>query len=227
MHFCAGLPIILVGCKKDLRRDPRVIEELRKTSQRPVTPEEVCRLLLPAFPHVNIVNGSYREWLWLRRLTLDTTSNVPPSLARVSARSSNTQPGQLSSVGLGKRTSTIVSSYKSSAYTRCLGVDSVSPPSCHRSSPIALAHKYITSHRIPRLVRPYTYLAIITCHDSSPIPPRISYLAPFFCLCFSLPFTQERVICNSTFFCPLLFLPLLSFSPVYGSVSSEPKASTC
>ncbi|KAG6826704.1 hypothetical protein H0H92_014798 [Tricholoma furcatifolium] len=40
MHFCPGLPIILVGCKKDLRRDPRVIEELRKTSQRPVTPEE-------------------------------------------------------------------------------------------------------------------------------------------------------------------------------------------
>jgi Ras family protein A len=41
MHFCAGLPIILVGCKKDLRRDPKTIEELRKTSQRPVTPEEV------------------------------------------------------------------------------------------------------------------------------------------------------------------------------------------
>ncbi|KAF8752556.1 small GTPase superfamily Rho family [Rhizoctonia solani] len=35
MHFCAGLPIILVGCKKDLRRDPKTIEELRKTSQRP------------------------------------------------------------------------------------------------------------------------------------------------------------------------------------------------
>jgi len=40
MHFCPGLPIILVACKKDLRRDPRVIEELRKTNQRPVTPEE-------------------------------------------------------------------------------------------------------------------------------------------------------------------------------------------
>ncbi|TCD63059.1 GTP-binding protein Rho1 [Steccherinum ochraceum] len=39
-HFCGGLPIILVGCKKDLRREPRVIEELRKTNQRPVTPEE-------------------------------------------------------------------------------------------------------------------------------------------------------------------------------------------
>lgn len=47
MHFCAGLPIILVGCKKDLRRDPRVVEELRKTSQRPVTPEEVS----PAVRH--------------------------------------------------------------------------------------------------------------------------------------------------------------------------------
>ena len=41
MHFCPGLPIILVACKKDLRRDPRVIDELRKTNQRPVTPEEV------------------------------------------------------------------------------------------------------------------------------------------------------------------------------------------
>lgn len=40
-HFCAGLPVLLVGCKKDLRRDPRTIEELRKVSQRPVTPEEV------------------------------------------------------------------------------------------------------------------------------------------------------------------------------------------
>lgn len=40
MHFCAGLPIILVGCKNDLRRDRRVIDELKKTSQRPVTPEE-------------------------------------------------------------------------------------------------------------------------------------------------------------------------------------------
>jgi Ras family protein A len=44
MHFCQSLPIILVGCKKDLRRDHRVIEELRKTSQRPVTPEEVIVL---------------------------------------------------------------------------------------------------------------------------------------------------------------------------------------
>jgi len=40
LHFCQGLPIILVGCKKDLRYDPKTIEELRKTQQRPVSPEE-------------------------------------------------------------------------------------------------------------------------------------------------------------------------------------------
>ena len=42
LHFCQGLPIILVGCKNDLRHDQKTIEELAKTSQKPVTPEQVC-----------------------------------------------------------------------------------------------------------------------------------------------------------------------------------------
>ena len=41
LHFCPGLPIILVGCKMDLRRDQKTLEELHKTSQKPVTPEQV------------------------------------------------------------------------------------------------------------------------------------------------------------------------------------------
>ncbi|KAJ6782586.1 hypothetical protein PWT90_05702 [Aphanocladium album] len=40
LHFCQGLPIILVGCKKDLRYDQKVTNELAKTSQKPVSPEE-------------------------------------------------------------------------------------------------------------------------------------------------------------------------------------------
>ncbi|KAG1841957.1 hypothetical protein F4604DRAFT_1884813 [Suillus subluteus] len=40
MHFCAGLPIILVGCKNNLRHDQQMIDELKKMSQRPVTPGE-------------------------------------------------------------------------------------------------------------------------------------------------------------------------------------------
>ncbi|EGG04283.1 uncharacterized protein MELLADRAFT_89515 [Melampsora larici-populina 98AG31] len=35
-----GLTIVLVGCKKDLRNDPKTIDELRRTSQRPVTSDE-------------------------------------------------------------------------------------------------------------------------------------------------------------------------------------------
>ncbi|KAJ5904873.1 uncharacterized protein N7473_001789 [Penicillium subrubescens] len=34
-HFCPGIPIILVGLKKDLRDDPVTIEELRKNGLKP------------------------------------------------------------------------------------------------------------------------------------------------------------------------------------------------
>ncbi|SOV04055.1 GTPase Rho1 [Ustilago sp. UG-2017a] len=40
LHFCQNLPTILVGCKKDLRHDSKIVDELRKTSQRPVSAEE-------------------------------------------------------------------------------------------------------------------------------------------------------------------------------------------
>jgi len=40
LQFCPGLPIILVGCKKDLRNNSAVIEELRKFDQKPVTYEQ-------------------------------------------------------------------------------------------------------------------------------------------------------------------------------------------
>lgn len=40
LHFCVNLPIILVATKKDLRYDQKTIEELRRVSQRPVSPEE-------------------------------------------------------------------------------------------------------------------------------------------------------------------------------------------
>ncbi|KAJ2747152.1 GTP-binding protein Rho1 [Coemansia sp. BCRC 34301] len=48
LHFCQGLPIILVGCKMDLRNDPRTIDELRKSNQTPVSYEkalEVSRII--------------------------------------------------------------------------------------------------------------------------------------------------------------------------------------
>ncbi|KUJ21159.1 belong to Rho subfamily [Mollisia scopiformis] len=39
-HFCPGIPILLIGTKKDLRYDQNTIEELRKTNQTPVTWEQ-------------------------------------------------------------------------------------------------------------------------------------------------------------------------------------------
>ncbi|KAG0253883.1 GTP-binding protein Rho1 [Actinomortierella ambigua] len=43
-HFCGGLPVLLVGCKKDLRNDPRTIEELRRNNQLPVSSEDGKRI---------------------------------------------------------------------------------------------------------------------------------------------------------------------------------------
>lgn len=48
LHFCQGLPIILVGCKKDLRYDQKTNAELQKTNQKPVTPEAVNMMLCPS-----------------------------------------------------------------------------------------------------------------------------------------------------------------------------------
>ncbi|KAF7358835.1 Kinase-like protein [Mycena sanguinolenta] len=39
-HFCPGVPVILVGCKAELRQHPQVIRALQKTNQRPVSTEE-------------------------------------------------------------------------------------------------------------------------------------------------------------------------------------------
>ena len=38
--FCPNIPIILVGNKKDLRNDPKTIEELASKKQEPVKIEE-------------------------------------------------------------------------------------------------------------------------------------------------------------------------------------------
>ena len=83
LHFCSGLPIILVGCKKDLRYDQKTIEELHKTSQKPVTPAQVrfaiqslsCSKLLVLYRVRNSVRRSTRPDTRARRN--DTRSTVP------------------------------------------------------------------------------------------------------------------------------------------------------
>lgn len=40
LHFCQRVPIILVGCKADLRNNPNTIEQLRQQQQQPVSTAE-------------------------------------------------------------------------------------------------------------------------------------------------------------------------------------------
>ncbi|XP_033030076.1 rho-related GTP-binding protein RhoF isoform X2 [Lacerta agilis] len=45
-HFCRGIPIVLVGCKTDLRKDKEHLRKLRSAQQEPITyiqGEEACR----------------------------------------------------------------------------------------------------------------------------------------------------------------------------------------
>uniref|UniRef100_A0A8C5WRT5 Ras homolog family member F, filopodia associated n=1 Tax=Laticauda laticaudata TaxID=8630 RepID=A0A8C5WRT5_LATLA len=44
-HFCRGIPILLVGCKTDLRKDKEHLKKLRSAQQEPITykqGEETC-----------------------------------------------------------------------------------------------------------------------------------------------------------------------------------------
>jgi GTPase SAR1 family protein len=52
-HFCKGVPIIVVGCKIDLRKDKVLVNNLRKKRLEPVTYHRVGRKLgnLWILPH--------------------------------------------------------------------------------------------------------------------------------------------------------------------------------
>lgn len=93
LHFCSGHPIILVGCKKDLRHDQRTIEELHKTSQKPVTPEQVCDSFSPPIRHFqHLSNKFHRVRRSARRLAHTSTWSALPEQTRVSAKFSSQPP---------------------------------------------------------------------------------------------------------------------------------------
>ncbi|KAF8187950.1 putative GTPase Rho1 [Mycena galopus ATCC 62051] len=54
MHFCKNIPVVLVGCKTDLRQDPQTIKELRRTGHRPLAPSEGLAV-------ANKIHASYVE----------------------------------------------------------------------------------------------------------------------------------------------------------------------
>lgn len=51
-HFCKGVPIIVVGCKIDLRKDKVLVNKLRKKRLEPVTYHRVGRKLFLGERHL-------------------------------------------------------------------------------------------------------------------------------------------------------------------------------
>lgn len=40
-HFCQGVPLVLIGCKTDLRKDKEQLRKLRASKQEPITYNQV------------------------------------------------------------------------------------------------------------------------------------------------------------------------------------------
>lgn len=40
-HFCHGVPVVLIGCKTDLRKDKELLRKLRASRQEPITYNQV------------------------------------------------------------------------------------------------------------------------------------------------------------------------------------------
>lgn len=40
-HFCKGVPVLLVGCKTDLRQDQEVLQKLKDGRMEPVSRQQV------------------------------------------------------------------------------------------------------------------------------------------------------------------------------------------
>uniref|UniRef100_A0A6I8NDK0 Ras homolog family member D n=1 Tax=Ornithorhynchus anatinus TaxID=9258 RepID=A0A6I8NDK0_ORNAN len=49
-HFCPGVPILLVGCKTDLRNDKDQLQRVKKSGQDPISYQKVPAAWPPAHP---------------------------------------------------------------------------------------------------------------------------------------------------------------------------------
>lgn len=66
-RYCPGLPVLLVGCKTDLRQDQKTIQELEKQSLKPITAHQVCLYMFINI-HTAFCSHTDRQYRVLRRL---------------------------------------------------------------------------------------------------------------------------------------------------------------
>jgi hypothetical protein len=94
-HYCPGVSIILVCCKKGLRNDPDVIERLRKKGQRPISSEGVRTSPISYISWPIVANDNcYRVWPSRNRLARCITWSVRQRLVKVLRNCFNTLLGR-------------------------------------------------------------------------------------------------------------------------------------
>lgn len=72
-HFCRGVPLVLIGCKTDLRKDKEQLRKLRASKQEPITYNQVNFL-------VSKVVASWQEIKHTMALLLTRTITDTPKL---------------------------------------------------------------------------------------------------------------------------------------------------
>lgn len=53
-HFCRGTPMVLIGCKTDLRKDKEQLRKLRAAQLEPITYSQVGRARPPPSAHLHM-----------------------------------------------------------------------------------------------------------------------------------------------------------------------------
>jgi hypothetical protein len=178
--------MILVGCKKDLRYDPKTIEELRKTSQKPVSPEEVSRICGPPdspipwqaqarcritpFAHLpRSVRFVYRQAFsdlsfldfrvrrYARRLARTSIWSAQPRPTRASGRCLSTRRGLLSCLAAGRpRAKSAKSSKSHPAPLSCSRHPGLGHPPPRISSIVALG-RTVVLRLLTSTIPPYAW----------------------------------------------------------------------
>ncbi len=118
LHFCHGLPIILVACKKDLRDDPKTIQDLARMNQRPVSRQEglavAQKIGAQGYVECSAKSGdgvrevfqtATRAALTVSSLTCARTDSRPRSPSRRAAARASASCSRGSSVGFSHKSS--------------------------------------------------------------------------------------------------------------------------
>lgn len=110
-HFCRDIPVILIGCKTDLRKDKECIRKLRAMNQAPVTYTQVWQGLVILWPHVTkhthtatreIVGVWFAGW---GDPAADESGALPRVFGKISGERGGTfQRGNQKNVGLHPQT---------------------------------------------------------------------------------------------------------------------------